>query len=110
MAEELENEYLRIEEDIVAALRTVYDPEIPVNVYDLGLIYDVDVDHDTGIVDITMTLTSPNCPVSDFLCEDLEMKVKAVKGIKKVNIEITFEPQWDQSMLSDEAKLELGMM
>lgn len=101
---------LELEERIITALRTVYDPEIPVNVYDLGLIYDVDVDHDTGVVNITMTLTSPNCPVSDFLCEDLEMKVKAVKGIKKVNIEITFEPQWDQSMLSDEAKLELGMM
>lgn len=101
---------LELEERIIAALRTVYDPEIPVNVYDLGLIYDVDVDHETGVVNITMTLTSPNCPVSDFLCEDLEMKVKAVKGIKEVHIEITFEPQWNQSMLSDEAKLELGMM
>lgn len=104
------NNPLELEERIIEALRTVYDPEIPVNVYDLGLIYDVDVDHDTGVVNILMTLTSPNCPVTDFLMEDLQMRVKAVKGIKEVNVKITFEPQWDQSMLSDEAKLELGMM
>lgn len=104
------NNPLELEERIIEALRTVYDPEIPVNVYDLGLIYDVDVDHDTGVVNILMTLTSPNCPVVDFLMEDLQMRVKAVKGITEVNVKITFEPQWDQSMLSDEAKLELGMM
>lgn len=101
---------LELEERIIEALRTVYDPEIPINVYDLGLVYDVDVHHDTGVVDITMTLTSPNCPISDFLMEDLEMKVKAVKGIKEVHVQITFEPQWDQSMMTDEARLELGML
>lgn len=110
MSDNNSNNPLELEEHIIEALRTVYDPEIPVNVYDLGLIYDVDVDHDTGVVNILMTLTSPNCPVVDFLMEDLQMRVKAVKGIKEVNVKITFEPQWDQSMLSDEAKLELGMM
>lgn len=101
---------LALEDRIVKALRTVYDPEIPVNVYDLGLIYDVDVDHETGVVAITMTLTTPNCPVTDFLYEDLVMKVKAVKGVTDVKVEITFDPPWTQDMLTDEAKLELGML
>ena len=107
MAEELENEYLRIEEDIVAALRTVYDPEIPVNVYDLGLIYCVELT-DEMFVTITMTLTAPNCPAADFILEDVRTKVESVEGVKTANINLVFEPTWDQSMMSEEARVELG--
>ena len=109
MAEELENEYLRIEEDIVAALRTVYDPEIPVNVYDLGLIYCVEL---TGekFVTITMTLTAPNCPAADFILEDVRMKVEDVPGVSGVEIQLTFEPEWNKDMMSEEAMLELGFL
>ena len=102
MAEELENEYLRIEEDIVAALRTVYDPEIPVNVYDLGLIYCVELT-DEMFVTITMTLTAPNCPAADFILED-------VPGVSGVEIQLTFEPEWNKDMMSEEAMLELGFL
>jgi len=102
MAEELENEYLRIEEDIVAALRTVYDPEIPVNVYDLGLIYCVELT-DEMFVTITMTLTAPNCPAADFILEDVRMKVEDVEGVTGVEIQLTFEPEWNKDMMSEEA-------
>lgn len=102
--------YLELEEKIVNALRTVYDPEIPVNVYDLGLIYDTDINHETGVVDITMTLTAPNCPMADFIFEDLKMKVEAVKGVSAVNIHVTFEPEWHKDMMTEEAKLELGFL
>lgn len=104
------NTLLQIEEDIVKVLRTVYDPEIPVNVYDLGLIYDVDVNHDTGVVNITMSLTSPNCPMSDFILEDTQMKVESVKGVKEAHIHLTFDPEWNKNMMSEEAMLELGLM
>ena len=109
MAEELENEYLRIEEDIVAALRTVYDPEIPVNVYDLGLIYCVELT-DEMFVTITMTLTAPNCPAADFILEDVRMKVEDVPGVSGVEIQLTFEPEWNKDMMSEEAKLDLGFI
>ncbi len=98
-----------IEADIVQALKNVYDPEIPVNVYDLGLIYEIDLT-DEGEAKITMTLTAPNCPVVDVLLADVEMYVTDVKGVEKTNINLTFDPPWDKDMLSDEAKLELGMM
>ncbi len=98
-----------IEADIVQALKNVYDPEIPVNVYDLGLIYEIDLT-DEGEANITMTLTAPNCPVVDVLLADVEMYVTDVKGVEKTNINLTFDPPWDKDMLSDEAKLELGMM
>lgn len=105
----MENEFLQLEEDIVKMLKTVYDPEIPVNIFDLGLIYKVDVTDD-GTANVLMTLTAPNCPAADFIVEDTKMKVECVRGIKKCNIEITFEPEWNQDMMSEEAKLELGFL
>lgn len=105
----MENEFLQIEEDIVRMLRTVFDPEIPVNVYDLGLIYNVEVGSD-GKVTITMTLTAPNCPAADFIIEDVRMKVESVKGVKEVKIDLTFEPEWNKDMMSEEAMLELGFL
>ena len=105
----MNNEFLQIEEDIVRMLRTVYDPEIPVNVYDLGLIYNVDVGAD-GFVTVTMTLTAPNCPAADFIIEDVRMKVESVKGVKGVKIDLTFKPEWSKDMMSEEAMLELGFL
>ena len=105
----MNNEFLQTEEDIVRMLRTVYDPEIPVNVYDLGLIYNVDVGAD-GFVTVTMTLTAPNCPAADFIIEDVRMKVESVKGVKGVKIALTFEPEWNKDMMSEEAMLELGFL
>lgn len=105
----MENEFLQLEENIVKMLKTVYDPEIPVNIYDLGLIYKVDV-ADDGVANITMTLTAPNCPAADFIVEDTKMKVESVRGIRQCNIDITFEPEWNQEMMSEEAKLELGFL
>ena len=105
----MNNEFLQTEEDIVRMLRTVYDPEIPVNVYDLGLIYNVDVGAD-GFVTVTMTLTAPNCPAADFIIEDVRMKVESVKGVKGVKIDLTFEPEWNKDMMSGEAMLELGFL
>ena len=99
----MENEFLQTEEAIVAMLKTVYDPEIPVNVYDLGLIYKIDVD-DEGNVSIDMTLTAPNCPASDFLLEDIRMKVGSVDGVKNVEVNLVFEPEWNKDMMSEEAK------
>jgi FeS assembly SUF system protein len=103
------NEFLQTEEAIVAALKTVYDPEIPVNVYDLGLIYKVDIDEGQN-VRIDMTLTAPNCPVADFILEDVRMKVEGVEGVKNAQINLVFEPEWDKDMMSDEAKLELRLL
>jgi FeS assembly SUF system protein len=102
------NEFLSIEENIVKMLRTVFDPEIPVNVYDLGLIYKVDIDND--VVTLDMTLTAAGCPASDFILEDVRMKVESVEGVKEVIINLVFDPPWGQEMMSDEAKLELGML
>lgn len=103
------NEFLAQEENIVKMLRTVFDPEIPVNVYDLGLIYKVDVLAE-GNVNIDMTLTAPGCPATDFILEDVKMKVESVEGVKEVNINLVFDPPWDRDMMSDEAKLELGLL
>ena len=91
---------------IINNLKEVYDPEIPVNVYDLGLIYNVDVDENN--VNILMTLTAPGCPVIDILVDDITAAARAVEGIENVNVEITFDPPWDKSMMSEEARLELG--
>ena len=104
------NQFLQIEEEIVKMLKTVYDPEIPVNIYDLGMIYDIDVDHSTGHVAILLTFTSPNCPMADFILEDAKMKVESIKGVKDVELNVTFEPEWDRSMMSEEALLELGFL
>lgn len=97
----------QIEEKIVDVLKTVYDPEIPVNIYDLGMIYKIDV-HDDGNVDMDMTFTAPSCPAADFILEDVRTKVESVKGVKACNVNLVFEPAWDQSMMSEEARVELG--
>ena len=89
----MENEFLALEEKIVSVLKTVYDPEIPVNIYDLGLIYKVDSSAE-GVVTIEMTLTAPNCPAADFIVEDVKMKVEAVEGVASVIINLVFEPAW----------------
>lgn len=96
-------------DQIVEALKTVFDPEIPVNIYELGLIYEVKLG-DEGKVDVTMTLTSPGCPAAGMLPGDVEEKVREVPGVTDVKVEVTFDPPWDQSMMSDEARLELGFM
>ena len=98
---------LAIEAEVVEALRNVYDPEIPVNIYDLGLIYDIDVD-EYGVVDIEMTLTSPACPVAGSLPGEVEAKVRAVEGVSDVTVELVWEPAWSMDRMSEEAKLELG--
>ena len=90
-------------------LKTVFDPEIPVDVYSLGLIYNIDIDDDAN-VSIDMTLTAPNCPMADFLFEDIRQKVESIEGVKSVNVQLVYEPEWDQSMMTEEAKLELGML
>ena len=90
-------------------IKTVYDPEIPVNIYVLGLIYRIDLPGD-GISNIDMTLTAPNCPAADFLVEDVKQKVGSVDGINEVNVNIVFEPEWNKDMMSEEAKLELGFL
>lgn len=105
----MSTELLKIEEDIVLMLKTVYDPEIPVNVFDLGLIYKVDVD-DHKNVTITMTLTAPNCPAADFILDDVRFKVESIPEVNNVMVELTFEPEWNKDMLSEEAKLELGFL
>lgn len=92
---------------IIENLKEVYDPEIPVNIYDLGLIYNVDVD-DNDNANVIMTLTAPGCPVADMLLEETKEAAEKVEGIKEANVELTFEPPWDKSMMSEEARLELG--
>ena len=103
-----QEEKTAIEERIVDIRKTVYDPEIPVNIYDLGLIYKIDVKED-ATVDIDMTFTAPTCPAADFILEDVRQKVDTLEGVKGATVNLVFEPAWDQSMLSDEAKLELGL-
>ena len=98
-----------IEEKIVAMLKTVYDPEIPVNIYDLGLIYKIDV-ADNGDATIDMTLTAPNCPAADFIMEDVRIKIESIEGVHTATINLVFEPEWDKDMMSEEAKLELGFL
>ena len=102
-----QEEKTTIEAGIVDVLRTVYDPEIPVNIYDLGLIYRIDVD-DKGAVELDMTFTAPACPVADFILEDVQSKVQHVTGVTSTKVNLVFEPAWDQSMMSEEARVELG--
>ena len=104
-----EKELQEIGEAIIKVICEIYDPEIPVNIYALGLIYDVEVSDDCD-VKITMTLTSPNCPVAETLPVEVEEKVRAINEVKQVKVEITFEPAWTKEMMSEEAKLELGML
>ena len=98
-----------MEEKIVKMLKTVYDPEIPVNVYDLGLIYKIDLD-DNACLRLDMTLTAPNCPAADFILEDIRMKLESIEGIKSVDVNLVFEPEWNQDMMTEEAKLELSFL
>ena len=100
-------EKTKIEERIVDVLKTVYDPEIPVNIYDLGLIYKVDV-KDDGEVELDMTFTAPSCPAADFILEDVRQKVDSLEGVINTTVNLVFEPVWDQSMMTEEARVELG--
>lgn len=102
-------EKLKIEERIVEVLKTVYDPEIPVDIYNLGLIYRIEV-HEDASLEVDMTLTAPNCPAADFIMEDVRLKLEGVIGVKEVKVNLVFEPEWDKDMMSEEAKLELGFM
>lgn len=102
-------EKIELEEKIVEMIKTVYDPEIPVNVYDLGLIYRIELKEDNS-VDIDMTLTAPNCPAADFMMEDVRMRVASIEGITAVNLNLVFEPEWSQDLMTEEAKLELGLL
>ena len=96
-----------IEGKVVDVLRTVFDPEIPVNIYDLGLIYRIEM-HDDGTLDIDMTFTAPSCPAADFILEDVRQKVESIQGVAAANVQMVFEPEWNQSMMSEEARVELG--
>lgn len=107
MAESIDTHELG--EKIVSVLKTIFDPEIPVDIYELGLIYDVFVNEDME-VKILMTLTTPNCPVAESLPMEVEEKVKSIDEVKSVEVEITFDPPWTQDLMSEEAKLELGML
>ncbi|MBO7545722.1 MAG: DUF59 domain-containing protein [Paludibacteraceae bacterium] len=105
----MENEFLQTEEKIVRYLKTVYDPEIPVNIYDMGLIYRIDLQDDGHLV-IDMTLTAPSCPAADFLVEDVKQKMLSIDEVKDVQVNIVFEPEWTKDMMSEEAKVELGFV
>lgn len=102
-------EKIELEQRIVEVIKTVYDPEIPVNIYDLGLIYRIEVDEENG-VEVDMTLTAPNCPAADFMMEDVRMKVEAIAGVKSLKLNLVFEPEWSYDLMTEEAKLELGLL
>ena len=99
-----------MQERVIEMLRTVYDPEIPVNVYDLGLIYRIELNDDCTELAVDMTLTAPNCPAADFIMEDVRQKLETIIGLTRVDVNLVFEPEWDKDMMSEEAKLELGFM
>ena len=103
------DEKFQLEQKIVSMLRTVYDPEIPVDIYELGLIYRIEV-KDEGCVEIDMTLTAPNCPAADFMMEDVRQKVESISGVTKLDLNLVFEPEWSQELMTEEAKLELGLL
>ncbi|MBE6209520.1 MAG: DUF59 domain-containing protein [Rikenellaceae bacterium] len=103
------DDILNIEKQIVDTLRNIYDPEIPLNIYDLGLIYEIDYTPD-GVATIRMTLTAPNCPMADILLEDVNTQVAKIEGVKEVNVILTFEPAWDKSMISEAGLLDLGLL
>ena len=102
-------EKLHSEQRIVEVLKTVYDPEIPVDIYSLGLIYRIDL-ADDGILDVDMTLTAPNCPAADFIVEDVRLKLQGIPEVTDARVNLVFEPEWDKDMMSEEAKLELGFL
>ncbi|MBR4534384.1 MAG: DUF59 domain-containing protein [Bacteroidaceae bacterium] len=103
-------EKIELEEKVVELLKTVYDPEIPVNVYDLGLIYRIELSDDLTRLDVDMTMTAPSCPMADFIVEDVRLKLENIEGLSSVNVNLVFEPEWTQDMMTEEAKLELGML
>jgi FeS assembly SUF system protein len=105
----MENEIVVLENKVVDMLKTIYDPEIPVDIFELGLIYEVQIDEDRNAT-IQMTLTSPNCPVAESLPKEVEDKVSGIEGITKATVNIVFDPPWDKDMMSEEAKLELGFL
>ena len=105
-----ENKKLAIEEKIVEVLKTVYDPEIPVNIYDLGLIYKVDYHEEDGTLDVDMTLTAPGCPLADYIVEDVRQKLVVIDGVTSAVVNLVFEPEWTQDMMSEEAKADLGFL
>jgi FeS assembly SUF system protein len=107
--DELTEKKTLLESQVIDQLKTVYDPEIPINIYELGLIYKIDISDDF-VVHILMTLTTPNCPVAESLPEEVRDKVKSIQGLKDIDLELTFEPPWSMDMLSEEAKLELGII
>lgn len=96
-------------DDVIAALKDIYDPEIPVNIYDLGLIYGVDVTTDADVA-VTMTLTTPNCPVAETMPAEIELRIGAIPGVRDAEVVVTWDPPWDSAKMSDEARLELGML
>lgn len=102
-------EKLKIEEKVVEMLHTVYDPEIPVDIYSLGLVYRIDL-ADDGTLTVDMTMTAPNCPMADFILEDTRIKLESVEGVTSVTLNLVFEPEWNKDMMSEEAKLELGLL
>ena len=104
-----QEEKLKIEERIIEVLKTVYDPEIPVDIYNLGLTYRIDLS-DEGKLEVDMTLTAPNCPAADFIAEDVRTKLAGITGVTDVKVNLVFEPEWDKDMMSEEAKLELGFL
>ena len=101
---------LDMQERVIEVLKTVFDPEIPVNIYDLGLIYRIELSEDNTVLDVDMTLTAPNCPAADFIVEDVRQKLETITGIEKVGVNLVFEPEWDKDMMSEEAKMELGFL
>lgn len=102
------NDTLQTQERVIEVLRTVFDPEIPVNIYDLGLIYRIELSDDCKQLAVDMTLTAPNCPAADFIMEDVKQKLETIQGIEKVDLQLVFEPEWTKDMMSEEAKVELG--
>lgn len=100
---------ISLEMKITEVLQTIYDPEIPANIYDLGLVYSVDIS-DTGYVNITMTLTAPGCPVAGEIIAEVDNKVRNIEGVSDVNVMLTFDPPWNREMMTEEAKLELGFL
>lgn len=103
-------EKIELEDKIIELLKTVFDPEIPVNVYDLGLIYRIELSDDLKQLDVDMTMTAPSCPMADFIIEDVRQKLETIEGLTTVNVNLVFEPEWTQDMMTEEAKLELGLL
>lgn len=101
---------LQMQERVIEMLKTVFDPEIPVNIYDLGLIYRIEFSEEGKALAVDMTLTAPNCPAADFILEDVRQKLETISGIEKVEVNLVFEPEWDKNMMSEEAKMDLGFL